>query len=159
RRIGLLHDIGKAISCKEGLTHASAGANAALEWGESEEVANGIACHHHEVGAKTLEAALCKPADHLSASLLGTRHENSDHFYKRLQSFEEIAKQFTGVESAFALQAGKQLMVYVKPDLVGDAQVAQLARAITKKIEETGKKVQVTVIRQTSSYFVGRSFE
>lgn len=154
KRIGLLHDIGKVVSHQTALSHAKAGYEAALQWGESEDVALGIACHHKEIEPPTLEAALCQPADHLSASLLGARATNNEAFYRRLQQYEQIAGQFSGVESAFALEAGKELLVFVKPEMVSDEAAFMLAKNIASKIEEalpSSRKLQVTVIRQTQS--------
>lgn len=154
KRIGLLHDIGKAASSQTDLSHAKAGYQLALQWGESEDVAIGIACHHQEVASTTLEAALCKPADHLSASLLGVRNETSESFYKRLQNFEQIAMQFAGVETAFAMEAGKELQVFVKPEVIDESEALRLAKDIASKIEEispNNRKVQIIVIRQTQS--------
>lgn len=158
RRIGLLHDIGKALASTNGHSHAIVGLNFALQHGESQAVANGIGCHHDEIVPSTLEASLCKPADSISAIRLGARSENSEKHHHKLTALEEIAKSFAGVENAFALQAGREIKVFVKPDLVDDIQATNLARLIATKIELTNgssSKVQVTVIREKKAIYSG----
>lgn len=151
RRIGLLHDIGKALDASNGRSHAIAGYYFALNFGEKEEIANGIGCHHDEMAPQTKEGHLCKPCDSLSATRPFARIESFDKHFRRLESLETIAKEFSEVESAFVLQAGRELRVFVKPDAVDDLQATKLAHLLSKKIEERqprSGKVQVTVIRE-----------
>lgn len=151
RRIGLLHDIGKALDASSGKSHAVAGYYFALSYGEKEEVANGIGCHHDEMKAQTKEGSLCKPCDTLSATRPFARVDSFDSHFRRLENLETLAKEFSEVESAFVLQAGRELRVFVKPDTVDDLQATKLAHLLSKKIEERqprSGKVQVTVIRE-----------
>lgn len=153
RRMGLLHDIGKAMHSDGSLTHAIAGYRLLLEFGETEEVANGVGSHHDEMLPKTLEASLVKGADFLSGARRGARAESSETFFKRLADLEREARSFDGVKNAFALSAGRELQVFVKPDLVDDLQALQLAKAIAKKIQPLAGplNIQVNVIRQTQA--------
>lgn len=151
RRIGLLHDIGKACTHEIQGTHALIGRDLALKFGESPEVANGIGCHHNEIEASTLEGSLCSAADAISASRLGARVEALDEYIQRLYKLEEIAKEFAQVESAYALQAGREIRVLVKPDLVKDEELLPLARNLTKKIEtelQYPGKIKVSLFRE-----------
>ncbi|MDB6081991.1 MAG: 2,3-cyclic-nucleotide 2-phosphodiesterase [Chlamydiia bacterium] len=151
RRIGLLHDIGKAIPAERGLSHAIAGQLFALKYGEKEEVANGIGCHHDEIAPTSMEAALCKPCDSISATRPGARTDNIEKHMRRLENLERIAKELPEVEAAYALQAGRELRVFVRPESVNDNEAAGLARLLAKKIEEShaySGKIQVTVIRE-----------
>ncbi len=152
-RMGLLHDIGKAITMDTPRSHALAGYDLCLECGESQEVANGVGCHHDEMPALSLEAKLVKCADYLSGARKGARLEHSDTFFKRLRDFETEALTFEGVRSAFALAAGRELQVFVRPDIVSDADALFLAKQIAKKIQPLAStlRVQVTVIRETKS--------
>lgn len=151
KRIGLLHDIGKAISHEVEGTHAIIGHDLALKYGESKEVANGIGCHHFEMEATTIEASLCSAADAMSASRHGARSEPVEEYIKRLQKLEEMAFEFPGVERAFAMQAGREVRVVVLPDQINDEGTEQLAKELTKRIENELNypgKIKVTVIRE-----------
>ncbi len=151
RRIGLLHDIGKAVSHEVEGSHALVGRDLALRYGESQEVANGIGCHHFEIEARTIEASLCSAADAISASRQGARSEPVEHYIKRLKKLEALALQFPAVEKAYAMQAGREIRVVVKPSLIDDGGTLCLARELTKKIEEElcyQGKIKVTVIRE-----------
>lgn len=151
RRIGLLHDIGKAIPAESGLSHAICGMQFARKYGEKEDVANGIGCHHQEIEALSLEGALCKAADSLSARRMGARSEQIEKYVNRLQSLEDLALEFSGVERAYALQAGRELRVFVKPESIDDVKALELAQRLAKKIETTqtySGKIQVTIIRE-----------
>ncbi|MBS0623527.1 MAG: ribonuclease Y [Verrucomicrobia bacterium] len=151
RRIGLLHDIGKAASAELEGSHAQVGAQLALHYEETLEVANAIEAHHHEVTPLTLEALLLIPADTISASRPGARSEALDHYIKRMKKMEAICATFQEVEKAYALQAGREVCVLVKPDKVSDEAAQSLARTLVKQLEKelsfTGK-IKVTVIRE-----------
>ncbi len=152
RKIGFLHDIGKALPLENGLTHAIAGYNFALQHGEKKHIANGIGCHHDEMLPCCYEAALCKVADALSASRPGARQEPIEKHFQKLHSLESLAKSFEGVQSAYALQSGKEVRVLVLPEKIDDTQAILLAKKIAKKIENASPstgKVQVTVVRET----------
>jgi ribonuclease Y len=151
KRIGLLHDVGKAISHEVEGTHAIIGHDLALKCGESKEVANGIGCHHGEMEATTVEGSLCSAADAISATRQGARCEHVEEYVKRLKKLEELACEFPGVEKAYAMQAGREVRVVVLPDQVNDDAVITLARDLTKRIENDLNypgKIKVTVIRE-----------
>ncbi|MCP5508244.1 MAG: ribonuclease Y [Chlamydiales bacterium] len=151
KRIGLLHDIGKALSHEIEGTHAMVGHDFALRHGESREVANGIGCHHHEIDPLTIEGSLCAAADALSASRPGARIEAVEEYIKRIKKLEEIAYEFPGIEKAYALQAGREVRIFVLPDMIDDAGMVHLARDLTKRIENDltyPGKVKVTVTRE-----------
>lgn len=151
KRIGLLHDFGKAVSHEIEGTHAIIGHDLALKYGESRQVANGIGCHHGEMPATTVEGSLCSAADAISASRQGARSEFVEEYIKRLKKLEEIAGDFPGVEKAYVMQAGREVRVVVLPDLVDDDGIVTLARDVTKRIESElhyPGKIKVTVIRE-----------
>jgi ribonucrease Y len=151
KRIGLMHDMGKAVSHEIEGSHAVIGYDLALKYGETPEVANGIGCHHGEMEPITVEGSLCSAADALSASRPGARIEAVDQYIKRLEELEKIALSFPGVEKAFALQAGREVRVTVSPDLVDDARTFSLTRELAQEIERKltyPGKIKVTVIRE-----------
>lgn len=150
-RIGLLHDIGKAVSHEIQGTHALVGQELALKYGESKECANGIGCHHFEIEAETLEASLCSAADAISASRPGARIESAHEYVRRLKQLEELALALPGVENAYALQAGRELRVITIPDQISDDEMILLAKNLTKKIQNEMAypgKIKVTVLRE-----------
>lgn len=151
KRIGLLHDVGKAVTHEIEGTHALIGHDLALKYGESKEVANGIGSHHEEIEPATLEAWLCVAADKLSASRPGARIEAVEEYIKRLKKLEELAFEFPGVERAYAMQAGREIRIAVLPDMIDDAGIVNLARDLTKRIENELNypgKIKVTVMRE-----------
>ncbi|MBS4163172.1 Ribonuclease Y [Candidatus Protochlamydia amoebophila] len=151
KRIGLLHDLGKAVTHEIEGSHAIIGHDLALKLGENKEVANGIGCHHHEMAPLTIEADLCSAADAISASREGARIEAVEEYIKRLRKLEEIALEFAGVDKAYAMQAGREIRIVVLPEQVDDAGVVNLARDLTKRIEQELSypgKIKVTVIRE-----------
>lgn len=151
KRIGLLHDIGKAVSHEVEGSHALIGFDTALRCGESEAVANGIGCHHEEILPITIEGSLCEAADKISGGRPGARVEALDQTVKRAQKLEFLSSQFEGVEYAYALQAGKEIRVIVQPDHFDDIATLHLAKEIAKKIEHELSfpgKIKVTVIRE-----------
>lgn len=151
KRIGLLHDMGKAVSHEMEGSHAIIGHDFALKYGETKEVANGIGCHHQEMPPITIEADLCSAADAISASREGARIEAIEEYIKRLRKLEDIAYEFPGIEKAYAMQAGREIRIVVVPDIIDDAATLNLARNVTKKIEQELSypgKIKVTVIRE-----------
>lgn len=151
KRIGLLHDIGKAVSHEVEGSHAIIGHDLAIKYGETKESANGIGCHHHEMPPLTVEADLCSAADAISASREGARIEAVEEYIKRLKKLEDMAMEFAGVEKAYAMQAGREIRIVVFPDLIDDAGVVSLARELTKRVEQELSypgKIKVTVIRE-----------
>jgi len=151
KRIGLLHDMGKAVTHEIEGSHAIIGHDLALKYGESKEVANGIGCHHHEMAPLTIEADLCSAADAISASREGARIEAVEEYIKRLKKLEDIALEFQGIEKAYAMQAGREVRIVVFPDQIDDAGIVNLARDLTKRIEKELSypgKIKVTVIRE-----------
>jgi ribonuclease Y len=151
KRIGLLHDMGKAVSHEIEGSHAIIGHDLALKYGESKEVANGIGCHHNEMPPTTVEADLCSAADSISASRDGARIEAVEEYIKRLKKLEDLAYEFPGVEKAYAMQAGREIRIVVLPEKVDDVGVVNIARDLTKRIENELNypgKIKVTVIRE-----------
>jgi len=151
KRIGLLHDFGKALSHDVEGSHAVIGHDYALKYGESTEVANGIGCHHNEMEPLTVEGSLCGAADAISASRQGARSEFVGEYIKRLKRLEDLACEFEGVEKAYAMQAGREVRVVVLPDQIDDDGVINLAKNLTKRIEQDLSypgKIKVTVIRE-----------
>ncbi|MDP1879648.1 MAG: ribonuclease Y [Parachlamydiaceae bacterium] len=152
KRIGLLHDIGKALTHEVEGSHAIIGHDIALKFGETKDVANGIGCHHQEMAPLSIEADLCSAADAISASREGARIEAVEEYIKRLKTLEEMALEYPGVDKAYALQAGREVRVVVLPDKIDDAGVLTLARDLTKRIEQELRypgKIKVIVIRET----------
>lgn len=151
KRIGLLHDMGKAVSQEMQGPHAIIGHDLALKFGETSQIANGIGCHHEEMAPLSPEAWLCIAADRLSASRPGARIESVEEYVNRLKLLEDMAFEFPGVEKAYAMQAGKEMRIVVLPDMIDDNGLVNLARDLTKKIEKDLNypgKIKVTVIRE-----------
>ncbi len=151
KRIGLLHDIGKAVSHEVEGTHAKIGVDLLKKYGEPEGVVHAVEAHHQDVEAKSIYAVLIQAADAISASRPGARAETLEAYIKRLEKLEQIADSFKGVEKAYAIQAGREIRVIVQPDKVNDNAASALAREITKKIEEGLEypgQIKVTVIRE-----------
>ena len=152
RRIGILHDIGKALDQQIEGTHAKLGAEMARKFGESEIVIQGIEAHHEEVEKTSLYGVLAAAADAISAARPGARRETLEIYVKRLEKLESIANEFKGVEKSFAIQAGREIRIIVQPEKISDNDAVVLARDIRKKIEEGMEypgQVKVTVIRET----------
>ncbi len=151
---GFLHDIGKAMDHNQDGTHAGLGAEYCKRYGVNPIVINAIASHHHEVDQETVEAVITESADAISGARPGARREDLEAYIKRIRSLEEMSMSFEGVQQAFAIQAGREVRILVKPDQIDDLSSARLARDIAKKIEETMQypgQIRVTVIRETRS--------
>ncbi|MDD2689213.1 MAG: ribonuclease Y [Candidatus Omnitrophica bacterium] len=152
RRIGLLHDIGKAIDHQIEGTHAKIGADLAKKYNESAEVVAAIEAHHEETQPQSLYAVLAVAADAISAARPGARRETLETYIKRLEKLESIANVFKGVEKSFAIQAGREIRIIVQPEKISDSDAITLSRDIRKKIEEGMEypgQIKVTVIRET----------
>jgi ribonuclease Y len=154
KRAGLLHDIGKAVDHEQEGTHVQLGADIAKKYKENANVVNAIASHHGDVEPKTIEAVLVAAADAISGSRPGARRETGTNYVKRLEKLEEIASSFSGVDKCYAIQAGREVRVMVKPEQIDDAKAMFLAKDIAKKIEaelEYPGQIKVNVIRESRS--------
>ena len=151
KRAGLLHDIGKAVDQEQEGTHIQIGADLAKKYKENANIVNAIMAHHGDVEPKTIEAVLIQAADAISGARPGARREMGTNYVKRLEKLEAIASGFHGVEKSYAIQAGREIRVIVKPEQVDDAQALFLAKDIAKKIEtelEYPGQIKVNVIRE-----------
>ncbi len=148
----LLHDLGKAMDHNTEGTHAMIGAEFAKRYGVPAKVINVIASHHHEVEQESVEAVIAECADAISGARPGARREDLDQYIKRLRALEDIANSYKGVNQSYAIQAGREVRIIVRPDEIDDLASVRLARDISKKIEETMQypgQIKVTVIRET----------
>ena len=152
RRAGLLHDIGKALDHDMEGTHVQIGVDVLKKYKESANVINAVEAHHGDVEPQTMEAVLVAAADAISASRPGARRETLENYIKRLEKLEEIATSFDGVEKSYAIQAGREVRIIVKPEKINDAQMTILARDVAKKVEEEMEypgTIKVNIIRET----------
>ena len=152
RRAGLLHDIGKALTHEIEGSHVAIGVELAKKYKESPEVIHAIEAHHGDVEAKTVVACLVQAADAVSAARPGARRENLENYIKRLEQLEAIATSFEGVEKSYAIQAGREIRIILKPEVISDDQMVIVAREIAKKIEEEMDypgQIKVNVVRET----------
>lgn len=152
KRAGLLHDIGKAVDHEVEGPHVDIGVDLARRYKESKDVLHGIEAHHGDVEPKTIEAVLVQASDAISAARPGARRETLESYIKRLQKLEEIANSFEGIEKSYAIQAGREIRIVVKPDEISEAQMIHTARDIVKSIEselDYPGQVKVNVIRET----------
>jgi ribonuclease Y len=152
KRAGLLHDIGKAVNHEVEGPHAMIGADLVRQWDKSAELAQAIVEHHGESGTTSTLGFIVATADAISGSRLGARRESLEEYLKRIEALENVAKSFSGVEKAFAIQAGREVRILVKPEQVDDLGAMRLARDIVAKIEDTLQypgQIRVTVLRET----------
>ena len=151
KRAGLLHDIGKAVDHEMEGSHVTIGADIAKKYKENNDVVHAIMAHHGDVEAQTVVAAIVQACDAISAARPGARRENLETYIKRLEKLEEIANSFEGVEKSFAIQAGREIRIMVKPEDVKDEGVVLLARDIVKRVEdelEYPGQIKINVIRE-----------
>ena len=152
RRAGLLHDLGKAVDFERDGSHAQIGADIATNRGEHPTIVQAILAHHEEVEISSVEAALVQASDAISASRPGARRETLEKYLKRLEELEAIAHSFEGVDRVYAIQAGREVRVIVKPDKVDDLQAHKVAKAMVERIEaemDYPGQIRVTIIRET----------
>ena len=152
RRAGLLHDIGKAFPYDVEGSHVQIGVNAAKKYKENRDVVHAIEAHHGDVEPQSVIAVLVQAADAISAARPGARREDMENYIKRLEKLEEIAEGFTGIEKAFAIQAGRELRVMVKPDAVHDEEMPLIARQMAEKIQAEVKypgQIKINLIRES----------
>lgn len=152
KRAGLVHDIGKAIDYEVEGSHITIGADVARKYKESPEVINAILAHHGDEEPQSIIAVLVQAADSISAARPGARSETLESYVKRLEKLEEITNSFDGVDRTFAVQAGRELRIMVKPEAVSDDEMVIMARNIAKKIEsemEYPGQIKVTMLRET----------
>ena len=152
RRAGLLHDIGKAFPYDVEGSHVQIGVNAAKKYKENRDVVHAIEAHHGDVEPQSVIAVLVQAADAISAARPGARREDMENYIKRLEKLEEIAESFNGIEKAFAIQAGRELRVMVKPDAVHDEEMPLIARQMAEKIQEEVKypgQIKINLIRES----------
>ena len=152
KRAGLLHDLGKSIDHEVEGSHVQIGVELARKYRETEAVVHAIEAHHGDVEAKTIVACLVQAADAISAARPGARRENLENYIKRLERLEEITSSFPGVEKSFAIQAGREVRIMVKPEMVSEDQMVLLARDIAKRIEdelEYPGQIKVNLLRET----------
>ena len=148
----LLHDIGKALDHEIEGSHVEIGVDVARKYKESEAVIHAIAAHHGDIEAKTVIACLVQAADAISAARPGARRENIENYIKRLEKLEAVAASFDGVDRCYAIQAGREIRVMVKPEVINDEKMMLLARDICKKIEEDLEypgQIKVNMIRES----------
>jgi ribonuclease Y len=154
KRAGLLHDIGKAVDHEIAGPHVEIGVELAKKYRESKEVIHGIAAHHSDIEPESIEAVLVQAADAISASRPGARRETLEAYIKRLEKLENLADSFEGVDKSFAIQAGREVRIIVKPEQIDDLQAINMARDIARKVEQDldyPGQIKVIVIRETRS--------
>ena len=154
KRAGLLHDLGKSIDHEVEGSHVQIGVELARKYRESENIIHAIHAHHNDVEPKTVVACLVQAADAISAARPGARRENLENYIKRLEALEEITSSFNGVEKSFAIQAGREVRIMIKPEVVSEDQMVLLAREIAKKIEdelEYPGQIKVHLLRETKA--------
>ncbi len=159
KRAGLLHDIGKAVTHEVEGSHAVIGAELCRKYKERKEIVHAVEAHHGDVEPKTALAFIIQAADAISAARPGARRENIENYIKRLQKLEEIANSYPGVEKSFAIQAGREVRIMVKPENVNDQQMVLLAHDVAKQIEDELKypgQIKITVVRESRATDVAK---
>jgi ribonuclease Y len=159
RRMGLLHDIGKALTHEQEGSHPELSEQVLTKYNESPAVINAALCGHENIEPQTVEAILVEAADGISAARPGARRDVLESYIKRLAKLEEIATSYKGVEMAYAIQAGRELRILVKSDVVSDLESHQLAKEISKRIESEMQypgHIKVTVIRETRAVEIAK---
>ena len=154
KRAGLLHDLGKSVDHEMEGSHVALGVEFARKYHEKEDIVHAIQAHHGDVEPKTLVACLVQAADAISAARPGARRENLENYIKRLEQLESIASSFPGVEKSYAIQAGREVRVMVKPEEVSEDQMVLLARNLAKKIEDEMEypgQIKVNILRETKA--------
>ena len=154
KRAGLLHDLGKSVDHEVEGSHVQIGVELARKYHESENIIHAIQAHHNVVEPRTIVACLVQAADAISAARPGARRENVENYIKRLEMLEEITSSFPGVEKSFAIQAGREVRIMVKPEVISEDQMVLLARDIAKKIEdelEYPGQIKVHLLRETKA--------
>ena len=154
KRAGLLHDIGKSIDHEVEGSHVTIGVDILRKYKENEDVIHAVEAHHNDVEPHTVVACLVQAADAISASRPGARRENIENYVKRLEKLEEISRSFPGIASSYAIQAGREIRIMVKPEEVSEDQMVLLARDIAKKIEAEMTypgQIKVHVLRETKA--------
>jgi ribonuclease Y len=152
KRAGILHDIGKSIDHEVEGSHQEIGANIAKKYGENQKIINAILVHHGEGDPTTVEAALIAAADALSAARPGARKESIESYIKRLEKLEQMAHSYKGVDKCYAIQAGREIRIIVKPEDVNDEMSSMMSKELAKKIESEMTypgQIKVTVIRES----------
>jgi len=151
RRAGLLHDIGKAVTAEVDGSHVQLGVDIATKYRENKEIIHAIEAHHNDTDPTTALDFIVQAADAISAARPGARREDVENYIKRLQKLEEVAGSFDGIEKTFAIQAGREVRIMVKPEVISDDKMKLLARDIAKKIEnelDYPGQIKVSVIRE-----------
>ena len=154
KRAGLLHDLGKAVDHEMEGTHVALGVEFARKYKEKEEIIHAIEAHHNDVEPRTIVACLVQAADAISAARPGARRENLENYIKRLEQLEGIASSFNGVDKAYAIQAGREVRVMVKPEIISEDQMVILAHDLARKIEEEMEypgQIKVHILRETTA--------
>ena len=152
KRAGLLHDLGKSIDHEVEGPHVDIGVDLARKYKESEAVIHGIEAHHGDVEPRTVEAIIVQAADAISAARPGARRETVESYIKRLEKLEEIANSYDGIEKSYAVQAGREVRIIVKPDVISEAEIVVTARKIAKEVEaelDFPGQIKINVIRET----------
>ena len=152
KRAGLLHDLGKSIDHEVEGPHVDIGVDIARKYKESEAVIHGIEAHHGDVEPRTVEAIIVQAADAISAARPGARRETVESYIRRLEKLEEIANSYDGIEKSYAVQAGREVRIIVKPDVISEAEIVVTARKIAKEVEaelDFPGQIKINVIRET----------
>jgi ribonuclease Y len=154
KRAGLLHDLGKAVDHEIEGSHVAIGVDLAKKYKESDEILHAIHAHHGDVEPQTIIACIVQAADSISAARPGARRENIESYIKRLEKLENLTSSFNGVENSYAIQAGREIRIMVKPEVISEDEMILLAREIAKRIEEELEypgQIKVNLLRETKA--------